>query len=173
MNIRACAALLRSGPIWGNPVRADAVEALHATGFEFSGVTGTAEKVPQRLFQPGVPEVVVGADQLAGPDPLARLSKFACSFAAEQQPSGRARYREESGATQYAGQYLGVVGVAHRVWCGRVDRAGEHRVEYRPVVDADQVVDADPGHPLLAAAEAAAEPSDEQGPQQPQGPAAG
>src|SRR6516165_7194546 len=104
-----------------------------------------------------MPEVVAGADQPAGPDPLARLSKFAGSFAAEQQPSGRARYPEESGATQHAGQYLGVVGVAHRVWCGGVDRAGEPRVEYRPVVDAGQVVDADPGHPLLAAAQATAE----------------
>ena len=67
----------------------------------------------------------------------------------------------------------GVFAVAHRLGADRVDRPGQPGVVHRPVVDVDQVVDADPGQPLPATAEPTAQSGGEQRPQQSQGPTAG
>ena len=66
-------------------------------------------------------------------------------------------------------QRRGVVGVSHRLRRHRVDRSPETVVVERPVIHIEQIVDTDPGQPLGAAAEPAAEPGAKQRAEQPQG----
>src|SRR5208337_297392 len=115
------------------------------------------EYVPQRSLQVRLAELVPGRDQPLRPDVLAGLGDFPGPFCAEQQPGPEPGDRQHRGPAQHAGQRPGVVDVAHRLRGDRVDRPGQAGIEHGPQVDVEQVIQADPGQPLLAAAEPAAE----------------
>ena len=74
---------------------------------------------------------------------------------------------------QDSGERFGVGGIAHRLRCDRVDRPGQADVVQRAVVHVEQVVEPDPGQPLPAVADAAAQTGGEQRPEKPQRAAAG
>ena len=73
----------------------------------------------------------------------------------EGEAQGRARHRKKGRPLERPSEGAGEVGVGHRVGRDRVDGSGDllaAEVQQQP----DDVVDVDPGHPLLAVPEAAA-----------------
>ena len=63
---------------------------------------------------------------------------------------------QHRGPMQRRAECLGISVVAHRIWRDRVDGPGQPVVVGGPVIDVDQVVETDPGQPLLATAQPAA-----------------
>ena len=104
------------------------------------------------------------------PAPISRSGRtywlaWAISLApsgAEQQPGAETWDRQQGGPAQHRGQRPGVVDVPGRLRRDRVDRPGQAGIEHRAQVDVEQVVQGDPGQPLLAGAEPATEADLEQ-----------
>src|SRR5208282_2848588 len=142
----------------GSPFQACALLFATMRGPDWRpGRFSSAEQVPQRSLQLRLAELVPGRDQPLGPDVLAGLGDFPGPLLAEQQPGPEPGDRQDRGPAQHAGQRPGVVDVACRLRGDRVDRPGQAGIEHGTQVDVEQVVQADPGQPLLAAAEPAAE----------------
>lgn len=123
---------------------------------------GAAQEVAQAGFEVLVAEGVGGRGETGRLDALTRGGQFGYAFAAEQESGAEAGDRKDRGAVQDAGQGAGVVAVANRLGGNGIHRTGQVRVPECPVVDVDQVVDADPGQPLAAVADRATEPGGEQ-----------
>jgi len=107
-------------------------------------------------------ESVTGLLQLGGDHTLTGAREFAGALATEEQPRPQWRHRQHRWAVQDVRERAGVVDVANRFWRDRIHRSGQGGVPQPAVVDVDEVVDPDPGQPLPAIADPAAEAGAEQ-----------
>ena len=107
-------------------------------------------------------ESVTGLLQLGGSYALTGAREFAGALVAEQQPRTQRRDRQHRWSAQDMRERAGVVDVANRFWGNRIHRPGQGGVPQPAVVGVDEVVDPDPGQPLPAIADPAAEAGAEQ-----------
>lgn len=108
------------------------------------------EEMSEGAFQLGVAKVVVHFDQALGKDLLAGLGQLLRTLPTEQQLWSEAGHGKHGRPVQHASERPGVLEIADRGGSHRVDRARQRMVEQRPLVDVDEIVDADPRQPLAA-----------------------
>lgn len=98
--------------------------------------------------------------------PLIGLREFADTLGTEQQLRPEGRHGKDRGSVQHVTERRSICAVAQRIRRDGVDRSDEPVVMQCAVVDVDQIIYADPRHPLSTAAESATKPGSEQRPHQ-------
>ena len=106
-------------------------------------------------------ESVTGLLQLGGNHALTGAREFTCALVAEQSRTQR-RDRQHRWSAQDMRERASVVDVANRFWGNRIHRPGQGGVPQPTVVGVDEIIDPDPGQPLPAIADPAAEAGAEQ-----------
>lgn len=109
-----------------------------------------SELVPQARLESRPSEPMSHFDEGTWDDALARHGEFTASFTSERHLERDLGYREKSWPVQYPPEGACVFTSGDRVRRHSVDGSDAALVDHRPVVDVREIVDVDPGEPLVS-----------------------